>query len=88
MSMPRLVAGWLTIAILALLFAATVWPTVYRYDHAGNCGQGAPCLLRIHRITGSVDWLDAHPRVAGLKGTHQHFGRPWRALLQRHRRDV
>jgi hypothetical protein len=43
---PRILA-----ALVVLLVLATVWPTLYRYEHA--CTR----LVRINRFTGAADLL-------------------------------
>jgi len=48
-----LVAG--AIVIVIGILAVTVWPTLYRYDHA-NFG-GGDVLVRIHRFSGKVEAL-------------------------------
>lgn len=40
--------------LAALLFAALVWPTAYRYDHWGVSNQP----VRINRFTGAAELLE------------------------------
>lgn len=40
--------------VLLFLFGATVWPTLYRYDHI-TAGYSRP--VRIHRLTGQAEQL-------------------------------
>lgn len=47
----RHVLRWGLIALLTLVIAWGVWPTLWRYDHA--CGR----LVRINRVTQRVDVL-------------------------------
>ncbi len=51
------ISGRVAVGLLALLFAATVWPTLYRYEHT-SWGLAPDILVRINRFTGSVDYLD------------------------------
>lgn len=39
--------------LVVMAFAAFVWPTRYRYEHAGSSQR----LVRIDRITGGVEYL-------------------------------
>lgn len=50
------VSGRVAVGLLALLFAATVWPTLYRYEHT-SWGPAPDILVRINRFTGAVDRL-------------------------------
>ena len=43
-------------AIVGLTFAAFVWPTLYRYDHAHIAGDH-PVFMRMNRLTGKIDVL-------------------------------
>jgi len=47
--------AWAALALAALLCAAFVWPTPYRYDHFTAGGTSLP--VRIHRITGRAEIL-------------------------------
>lgn len=57
--MPRVlrVAGLVALALLGTLFAVTVWPTAYHYEHTGYYRDVPPVLVRIHRFTGVVEIL-------------------------------
>lgn len=50
----RLIRGLLLLLVL-LVFAAFVWPTLYRNDHVTVDGDTYP--VRIHRVTGRADML-------------------------------
>lgn len=52
MRRPALVAVGI---VAAVLFAATVWPTPYRYLPAGDL-DGGPTTARVNRFTGET-WM-------------------------------
>jgi hypothetical protein len=55
-------------AIAAAVFAASVWPTQYRYDHINLSGRVLP--VRIHRFSGTTEIL--YPsgwKTAGQSGS-------------------
>jgi hypothetical protein len=54
MSKVLRVASRVAVLLLALFVAATVWPTLYRYDHTRCSPTGSACLIRINRVTGRV----------------------------------
>jgi hypothetical protein len=41
-----------SLLLLAVMFAAFVWPTLYRYEHGSGLGGDDQHLIRINRITG------------------------------------
>lgn len=51
------VAGRVALVLLVLLFSATVWPTLYRYEHTGGWPHYGPLLVRVNRVTGNADVL-------------------------------
>ena len=52
---PKRGRGWLwaLLAVLLLLFAIFVWPTLYRYDHVAPAPFQSQ-LVRINRLTGQM----------------------------------
>ena len=48
--------GWVTSVCAGTLFAAFVWPTLYRYDHL-DIGEGRSFPIRINRFNGHAEVL-------------------------------
>ncbi len=58
---------WIVAGLFVVAFALCVWPTPYRYEHAGAN------LVRIHRITQKAEYLTNWGWNTDPKG------RPWPA---------
>jgi hypothetical protein len=47
-------AAIVVVTLLAVAFAAFVWPTMYRYEHGAFFSTEGSSLIRINRFTGKV----------------------------------
>ncbi len=66
------VIRWLVVLALLALFAATVWPTRFRYDHMTVDGNLVP--VRIDRFNGDADMLVPDEGWIPVEGTEPPTG--------------